>query len=61
MSFLDLDHLKSKSLNFSKNDEDSWAMIQSKIVNRFKRLTTQSWINLHDYGVCPREYCSDDQ
>jgi hypothetical protein len=59
--FLDLDHLKSKSLNFSKNEEGAWAKIESKIVNRFKKLATQSWINLHDYGVRPRECCSDDQ
>ena len=56
--FLDLDHLKSKSLNFSKNEEGAWAKIESKIVNRFKKLATQSWINLHDYGVRPRECCS---
>ena len=59
--FLDLDHLKSKSLNFSKNEESAWAKIESKIVNRFKKLATRSWINLHDYGVRPRECCSDDQ
>jgi len=49
--FLDLDHLKFKSLNLSKNEDDMWAMIQSKIVNRFKKTRTQPWINLHDYGV----------
>ena len=59
--FLDLDHLKSKSLKKKKNEEGAWAKIESKIVNRFKKLATQSWINLHDYGVRPREYCSDDQ
>jgi len=59
--FLDLDHLTSKSLNFSKNEEGAWAKIESKIVNRFKKSTTLPWINLHDYGVRPRACCSDDQ
>ena len=49
--FLDLDHLKSKSLNLSKNGNNRWATIASKIVNRFKKTTTLYWINLHDYGV----------
>ena len=49
--FLDLDHMKSKSLNFSKNENAMWTTIESKIVNRFKKATTLYWINLHDYGV----------
>lgn len=56
--FLDLDHLKSKSLNFSKNEGGAWPMIESKIVNRFRKLAAQSWINLHDYGVHPGGCCS---
>jgi hypothetical protein len=48
--FLDLDHLKSKSLNFSENEDGTWSRIESKIVNGFRKLASQSWINLHDCG-----------